>query len=155
MVVDLLVRQSYRLYAAVLVVWGAWSLAWALLPVDMAATTVGYGWLAIAAFGVPVTLGLALGRSSLFSSSPSEIDRFATNAMSGAPLVAYATALVLWSGVMVAWSAGGLAVPATVVGYGWLAIAAFGVAITVGLVSTHRVEVMAAIGIETPAAEQI
>ena len=149
MVTDLLLRQAYRLYAAILAIWGGWSLAWTFLPVDMASTTIGYGWLVIAALGVPVTIGLVATRSTLFEVSSPEIRRFEANTFSGVPLVAYAVALVAWSAVFAVWSTAGLGVSATVIGYGWLAIAAYGAVLTVGLVSTHRAEVLAAVGVRT------
>lgn len=150
MVTDLLLRQAYRLYAAMLAIWGGWSLVWTFLPVDMATATIGYGWLVIAALGVPVTAGLVASRSTLFDVSTLEAKRFEANSFSGAPLVAYAVALVVWSAVFAVWSTAGLAVNATVVGYGWLAIAAYGAVLTIGLVSTHRAEVLAAVGVRTP-----
>lgn len=149
MVTNLLLRQAYRLYAATLAIWGGWSLVWTFLPIDMAASTIGYGWLVIAAVGVPVTAGIIATRSTLFDVSSLEIERFEANTFSGAPLLAYAVALVVWSGVFVIWSTSGLAINATVLGYGWLAIAAYGGVLTVGLVSTHRSEVLAAVGVST------
>lgn len=150
MVRELLLRQAYRLYAAVLVIWGAWTLSWSLFGLEMASTTVGYGWLAIAAVGVPVTVGLFATRRSLFEAPAREVDRFTANSLSGWPLVAYAAALVGWSAVFAAWWSGTVSVSSTVVGYGWLAIAAYGTVLTIGLVSTHRSEVLAAVGVQTP-----
>lgn len=156
-----IVRQGYRLYAAMLVIWGGWSLAWGLFSIEMSPTTIGSGWLLIAGIGVPVTVGLYLSRVSVFDTTTLDIAEFRANSFTGAPLVAYAGLLVVWSVVFTAWwtgvfqgSAGTVAV-STVVGYGWLTIAGYGAALTIGLVSTHRAEVLDAVGVRTIESERI
>lgn len=161
MVGTFLVRQGYRLYAATLAIWGGWSLLWGLVSIEMSSTTIGTGWLVIAGIGIPVTMGLYRSRVSVFDTTTPDIAQFQANSITGAPLVAYAGVLVLWSLVFTAWwtgvlqgAIGGVAV-STVVGYGWLAIAGYGGVLTAVLASTHRSEVMDAVGIRTIERERV
>jgi len=61
----------------------------------------------------------------------------------------------VWSLVFLGWATGVVGVSATVVGYGWLAIAAYGTVLTVGLVVIHREKVLDAARISTFDANQL
>lgn len=155
MVKQLAVRQGYRFYAAFVVVWAAFGVVWAVGPIDTSATTIGYGWLALAAMGVPVVSGMYATRDDVFSGKTRAINRFNDHSLSGWPLGLYAAAILVWSVVFAAWMTGSLALDATVVAYGWYAIAAYGTVLTIGLISLHRERVVDALGIESVPEERI
>lgn len=154
MVKKLAVRQGYRFYAAVLLIWSAFTALWGGTAIDISATTIGYGWVAIAMSGAPVALGLYATRTHVFDGRVRDINRFNENTLSGWPLGVYAGAIVAWSVVFMGWLTGSLALSPTSIAAGWFLIAIYGTVLTVGLVSSHRDKVMDALHIRTPTQNQ-
>lgn len=149
MVRKLMVRQGYRFYAAVLVLWAAFIGFWGLSSIPLSPETIGYGWLAVAVIGVPISIGLYATRDSIFTGRQETMDRFTDHTLSGWPLGIYTASIVVWSAVFVAWMNGSIALSPGILAGGWFAIAAYGAVLTVGLISLHRQEVMEAINLRT------
>lgn len=140
-----LVRQAYRLYAVTLVIWAAWSGIWLGTNLNIEANMIGMGWLAVAVFGVVVAIALGLTRIhdevQLFKtqSNRDRIHRFNNHAFGGAFLNLYVIALAAWSFLTLEWVTLNLGlVGRTIVGGGWLIIALYGVALTIGLTVKHK-----------------
>lgn len=121
------------MYAAVLVLWAAWSGGWLAPDVAMAASAVGTGWLAIAAFGAVVGVALGLTRVSdeyrLFKtqSNRERIRRFRDHVFGGGFLGLYVVALAAWSLLTVKWVVLNLGIVGrSIVAYGWFLIALYG-----------------------------
>ncbi|MFA1609995.1 hypothetical protein [Halobellus rubicundus] len=138
------IRQAYRGYGAAVIVWAGWSAVWLGTDLRMDPSVLGYGWLAIAAFGAVVGVSMAsvhLRGDGLFRTEPNRrrLARFDEHRLSGAPLYAYVAALVGWAVLTGAWTAGLVAgIDAALVGYGWIAIALYGVGLTIALAVTHK-----------------
>lgn len=133
----LIMRQSYRLYMGALGVLGAWSLLRSTGTISMDPLTLGYGWIALAVAGGVLTIGLYRTRESTFTGSTEERRQFNRHILSGAPLQLYGLVIVGWAAVFGIWYAGLVEMSTTVLGYGWLAIAAYGAILTTGLISKH------------------
>jgi hypothetical protein len=153
------VRQAYRLYAAALVLWAAWSGLWLVTDIGMTATTVGTGWLVVAAFGAVVAVALGLTRISdeyrLFKTGTNRerIRRFQTHAFGGGFLGLYVVALAAWSFLTIEWIVVNLGlVGRTIVAYGWFLIALYGLALAVGLTTKHSDAVLEEVDEVTPTA---
>jgi hypothetical protein len=153
------VRQAYRLYAAALVLWAAWSGVWLVTEIGMTASTVGTGWLVVAAFGAVVAVGLGLTRASdeyrLFKtrSNRERIRRFRDHAFGGGFLGLYVVALAAWSFLTVEWVVINLGIVGrSIVAYGWFMIAVYGLALAVGLTTKHSEAVAEEVDAVTPPA---
>lgn len=141
------VRQGYRLYLATLAIWSVWTAVWMNLNLSISATSIGYGWYAISLGGLGLTAGLVTTRTELFAGSRQSVERFSDSGRTAVALGAYTTALVVWSAVSVAWWTGAVALGSELVGTGWLAVAAFGLLLTVGLCVAHWSELSVAAGL--------
>ena len=138
------VRQAYRLYAAALVLWAAWSGVWLVTDVGTTASAVGTGWLVVAAFGAMVGVALALTRVSdeyrLFKTRTNRerIRRFRGHAFGGQFLGLYVVAIAAWSFLTVEWLVVNLGIVGRpIVAYGWFLVALYGLALAVGLTTKH------------------
>jgi len=143
-----LVTQSFRGYCAVAVIVAGFTGLWAVDVISVAIPVVGYAWLAVAAIGTLVAVGMAARPEEVIEPDATDdrIEEFEETAVTGAPLNLYAVALAAWACVSFGWVLGGMsAAGLTVVGYGWLAIAAYGVLVAAGLVATHSDEVATAV----------
>lgn len=144
------VRQGYRLYLATLAIWSVWTAVWMNLELSISAMTIGYGWYAISLGGIGLTAGLVATRTELFAGSPGSFDRFADSDRTALALGGYAAALVAWSAVSVAWWTGAVPLGTGLVGTGWLAVAAFGLLLTIGLCVAHWSDLAGAARLRTP-----
>ena len=138
------VRQAYRLYAGALALWAAWSGIWLATNIGMTASTVGTGWLVVAAFGALVGVALGVTRISdeyqLFKTQTNRerIRRFQDHALGGKFLGLYVVALAAWSFLTIEWIVVNLGiVGSSIVAYGWFMIALYGLALTIGLTTKH------------------
>lgn len=153
------VRQAYRLYAAALVLWAAWSGVWLVTDIGMTASNIGAGWLVVAAFGAVVCVGLGLTRVSdeyrLFKtqSNRERIRRFRDHVFGGGFLGLYVVALAAWSFLTVEWVVINLGlVGRSIVAYGWFMIALYGLALGIGLTTKHSEAVTEEVDELTPPA---
>lgn len=74
------------------------------------------------------------------------IEEFESATVTGRPFDGYFGALAMWAAVSFGWVLGGMsATGLTVVGYGWLAIAVYGIIVGAGIVRNHRKDVKAAV----------
>jgi FtsH-binding integral membrane protein len=138
------VRQAYRLYAAALVLWAAWSGVWLVTDIGMTASAVGTGWFVVAAFGAIVGVALALTRVSdeyrLFKTGTNRerVRRFRDHVFGGQFLGLYVVAIAAWSFLTVEWLVVDLGIVGrTIVGYGWFLVALYGLALAIGLTTKH------------------
>jgi hypothetical protein len=149
------VRQAYRGYGVAAVVWAGWSAVWLGTDLRMDPATVGYGWLAIAAVGAVLGVTMVTMRYhdgyDLFREDRRTVRRFEDHSLSGTPLHIYVGGMGAWSVLTVAWLTGVVGtVGASVVGYGWFAIALYGLGLTVGLAVKHKQELVDAVDDVTP-----
>lgn len=138
------VRQAYRLYAAALVLWAAWSGVWLVTDIGMTASAVGTGWFVVAAFGAIVGVALALTRVSdeyrLFKTGTNRerVRRFRDHVFGGQFLGLYVVAIAAWSFLTLEWLVVDLGIVGrTIVGYGWFLVALYGLALAIGLTTKH------------------
>jgi len=153
MSLERVIRQAYRGYGVAAVVWAGWSVLWIGTDLRMDPSIVGYGWLAIAAFGALVGASMAsmhLRGDALFRTALKrrQFRRFEDSALTGAPLSGYVAGLVAWAALTGAWMAG-VGIDVAVVGYGWLAIALYGAGLTIALAVTHKRDLADAIDATT------
>lgn len=133
----LIMRQSYRLYMAAVGVLAIWSLLGSTSVFSIDPVTLGYSWIALAVVGGVMGIGLYRKREKTFSGSKEERKRFERHSLSGAPLYLYGVAIAGWAVFFGGWYSGLVEVSTTLLGYGWLAIAAYGAVLTIGLVTKH------------------
>ncbi len=153
------VRQAYRLYAAALVLWAAWSGVWLVTDIGMTASAVGTGWFVVAAFGAIVGVALALTRVSdeyrLFETGTNRerVRRFRDHVFGGQFLGLYVVAIAAWSFLTVEWVVVDLGIVGrTIVAYGWFLVALYGLALTIGLTTKHGEAVVEEVDEVTPSA---
>jgi hypothetical protein len=143
-----ILTQCFRGYAAIGVVAAGFTALWALGVVDVAMPLVGYAWFVVAAVGTVVAVGLATKKEEAVEQDAVEerIEVFETATVTGRPLELYIGLLAAWAAVSFGWVLGGMAASGlVVVGYGWLAIAAYGVVVGIGIAMNHRTEVATAV----------
>jgi hypothetical protein len=148
MVRKFMVDQGFRVYSIALLVVAGFTGAWSLGAVDAAPLTLGVLWAGVAALGGIAAVVMALRKDRAVADDMSRERRrtFETNPLTGTPLNVYLAGLAGWAAVTLAWLAAGLGTGfATVVGYGWVAVAAYGGVLTLGLVVTHSETVITAV----------
>lgn len=153
------VRQVYRGYGIAAVVWAGWSFVWAGTDIGIAPSTIGYGWLTIAAVGLllgATMIGMRVHDDyQLFRTAENRrhVHQFNDHTLSGTPLHLYVGLLAVWAALTLAWATGAFAgVGTAVVGYGWLAIALYGGVLTVGLAVEHKERLVDAVDDVAPIA---
>jgi FtsH-binding integral membrane protein len=156
------VRQAYRLYAAALVLWAAWSGVWLVTDIGMTASAVGTGWFVVAAFGAIVGVALALTRVSdeyrLFKTGTNRerVRRFRDHVFGGQFLGLYVVAIAAWSFLTLEWLVVDLGIVGrTIVGYGWFLVALYGLALAIGLTTKHSDAVAEEVDEVTPSTVDI
>ncbi len=143
-----LLTQSFRGYAAIAAVIAGFTALWALGFIEMSMSIVGYAWFAVAAVGTVVAVGMATKPDEVVEpdATADRIEAFEGTIVTGRPLDLYIGALAGWAAVSFGWVLGGAsAAGLTVVGYGWLAIAAYGVLVGAGLLMNHSDDVATAV----------
>ncbi|WP_256402178.1 hypothetical protein [Halorubrum salinum] len=142
------ITQCFRGYCALAVIVSGFTALWALGVISVAIPVVGYAWFAVAAAGTVVAAGLFTRREEAVEADATDdrLDRFERSSLTGTPLTLYAGALAAWAAVSFGWVLGGMSADGlAVVGYGWLAIAAYGALVGVGLVVNHSTAVATAV----------
>lgn len=143
-----LLTQCFRGYAAVGALGAVLTALLAFGVVDISLSALGYGWLGVAALGAVVGLGILTNKETVLEADTSfqRLETFEETVFTGRPLDAYIVALGAWAAVSVGWVLGGMSTSGlTVVGYGWLSIAAYGAFVGIGIVLNHREDVRTAI----------
>ncbi|TKX73718.1 hypothetical protein EXE46_12655 [Halorubrum sp. GN11_10-6_MGM] len=121
---------------------------WALGVIDVAVPIVGYAWFAVAAIGTVVAVGMTTRKDDVVEADASteRVEEFEEATVTGLPLNLYVGALAAWAAVSFGWVLGGMsAAGLEVVGYGWLAIAAYGAIVGIGLARNHNDELATAV----------
>lgn len=139
--------QCFRGYAAVAVVVAGFTALWALGIIEVALPIVGYAWFAVAAVGVFVSVGIAAKDDEVIEADATEerVETFEDATVTGRPFEGYILALAVWAAVSFGWVLGGSsAAGLDVVGYGWLAIAAYGVVVGLGIARNHSEDIATA-----------
>jgi hypothetical protein len=135
--------RFFRGYAAIAVIVAGFTALWALGVIDVAIPLVGYAWFAVAAVGTVVAVGMTVKNEEVIETDAAEerISEFEKAMVTGRPFEFYIGALAAWAAVSFGWVLGGMsAAGLTVVGYGWLAIAAYGLVVGLGIIMNHKEE---------------
>ncbi|GAB7009644.1 hypothetical protein [Halorubrum trueperi] len=143
-----LVTQCFRGYCALAVIVSGFTALWALGVISVAVPVVGYAWFAVAAAGTVVAAGMFVQRDEAIVADATEerVDRFERAAFTGTPLNLYIGALAAWASVSFGWVLGGMSADGiAVLGYGWLAIAAYGAVVGIGIAAAHGEDVATAV----------
>jgi hypothetical protein len=122
--------------------------AWAMGIVDVAIPLVGYVWFAVAAVGTVVAVGMVTRKEEVIEPNAADerIETFEQATVTGRPFELYIGALAVWAAVSFGWVLGGMSASGlAVVGYGWLAIAVYGVIVGIGIAMNHGDDVATAI----------
>lgn len=150
-----ILTQCFRGYAAIGVIAAGITALWTLGVVEMAIPLIGYAWFIVAAAGTVVAVGLATKHDEVVEpdAAPDRIETFEDATVTGRPFELYIAALAAWAAVSFGWVLGGMSVEAivtiggvsasglVVVGYGWLAIALYGVVVGISIAMNHREDV--------------
>lgn len=143
-----LLTQSFRGYAAIAAIVAGFTALWAIGIVEVSISIVGYAWFAVAAVGTVVAIGMAAKPEEVIEPDATDerIETFEESELTGTPLNTYVVALAMWAAVSFGWVLGGMsAAGLTVVGYGWLAIAAYGLIVALGIALNHSDDIETAI----------
>jgi hypothetical protein len=121
---------------------------WALDILAVPISLVGYGWIGVAVVGAVVAAGMRAAPDEVIEPDATDdrVETFEGSTLTRRPLELYISALALWAAVSFGWVPGGMsAAGLTLVGYGWLAIAFYGVVAGAGLVAAHGDDVATAV----------
>ncbi|WP_283403336.1 hypothetical protein [Halorubrum sp. DM2] len=143
-----LVTQLFRTYGVLAVIVAGFTALWALGVIDVAVPIVGYAWFAVAAVGTVVAAGMVTRKPEVVEedADTERVEEFEESALSGGPLNLYVASLGAWAAVSFGWVLGGMsAAGLEVVGYGWVAIAVYGVVVGVGLARNHSDDIAVAV----------
>lgn len=143
-----LLTQCFRAYAVIGVLAAGFTALWTIGVIDVAIPFVGYAWLGVAAVGTVVAVGMITKKDEVIEPDAVEerIDDFEDATVTGRPFDLYIGALAMWAAVSSGWVLGGMsAAGLTVVGYGWLAIAAYGVVVVAGIALNHKADIVDAV----------
>lgn len=143
-----LLTQCFRGYAAIGVIAAGFTALWAIGIIDVAIPLVGYAWFIVAAAGTVIVVGMVTKQEEVImpDATTERIEAFEETPVTGRPLELYIGALATWAAVSFGWVLGGMsAAGLTVVGYGWLTIAAYGVIIGIAIAMNHREDVATAV----------
>jgi hypothetical protein len=157
-----IVRQGYRVYGLALLAWAGWSGLWIITGLNMDPSIVGYGWLTITVFGAILTVSMGvlwyMTDYTLFKKDRHQrrVSRFNNHMLSSTPLHVYVLVMIAWSLLTVEWWVLNLGlVERTVVGFGWLLIAVYGLALTLGLSVKHKDDIVETVDEVTPASVEM
>lgn len=142
--------QCFRGYAVLSLLAAGFTALWALGVINpiVSLPLVGYVWLIVAAAGTVVAVGMITKKEELLEpdTAPERIEAFEEATVTGRPLDLYLGALAMWAGVSFGWVLGGMsAAGLTIVGYGWFAIAAYGVIVGIRIARNHRKDLATAV----------
>lgn len=137
-------NRCFRAYAAIAVVAAGFTALWALGVISVSLPLVGYAWFVVAAAGTVVAVGMIVKREDVIDpdAAPKRIETFEEATITGRPFDLYIGALAMWAAVSFGWILGGAsAAGLTLVGYGWFAIAAYGLVVGIGIARTHKEDI--------------
>jgi hypothetical protein len=143
-----ILTQCFRGYAAIAVVAAGFTALWALGVIDVAIPIVGYAWFVVAAAGTVIAVGMITKDEEVIEPDATQkrLDRFENATVTGRPLDMYIGSLAMWAAVSFGWVLGGMSADGlAIVGYGWLAIAAYGVVVGIGIAMNHSEDVATAV----------
>ncbi|MCQ4334413.1 hypothetical protein KM295_13195 [Natronomonas sp. F2-12] len=143
-----ILTHCFRGYAAIGAVAAGFTALWAIGVIDVTMPLVGYAWFIVAAAGTVVAVGLITKQEEVFEldTTPEQLETFEESTLTGRPFDMYIGALAAWAAVSFGWVLGGMsAAGLTVVGYGWFAIAAYGLLIGIGIALNHREDIVTAV----------
>jgi hypothetical protein len=143
-----LLTQCFRAYAVIDVLAAGFTALWTLGVIDVAVPFVGYAWLGVAAVGTVIAVGMITKKETVIEpdAAAERIDDFEDATVTGRPFDLYIGALAMWAAVSFGWVLSGMGTAGlTVVGYGWFAIAAYGVVVGLGIALNHKEDVADAI----------
>lgn len=143
-----LVTQTFRAYSALAITVAGFTALWALDIITVGIPMVGYAWFAVAGLGTIVAVGMGARPEETIEpdATPDRIETFEDSTTTGRPLELYLGALAMWAAVSFGWVLGGMSTAGLdIVGYGWLAIAAYGVIVGIGIVRNHSEDVATAV----------
>ena len=139
-----LITQCFRGYAALAAVVAGFTALWTLGVINVAVPLIGYAWFAVAAAGTVVAVGIATKKEDVIAPDAPDkrIEKFEEATITGRPFDLYIGALAAWAAVSFGWVLGGMSTAGlTVVGYGWLAIAVYGLVVGVSIAMNHKEDV--------------
>jgi hypothetical protein len=139
---------GFRTYAIGVLI-GALLTAVALFDVyAFSMTMLGAVWVVLAIFGGVVAVGMTTKKEVVLvdDQTGEQKERFETTDLTGLPLSVYFVSAAVWSGVSAGWTLGGQSVDTLfTIGYGWLAIAAYGAVLGVGIAVRHSTDITEAV----------
>ena len=139
-----MLTQCFRGYAAIAAVVAGFTALWALGVINVAIPLIGYAWFGVAAVGTVVAVGMATKKGDVVEPDAADerIEEFEDATVTGRPFDLYIGSLAAWAAVSFGWVLGGMSgAGLTVVGYGWLAIAAYGLVVGIGIAMNHKEDV--------------
>lgn len=143
-----ILTQCFRGYGVIAAIVAGFTALWALGVINVAIPLIGYAWFGVAAVGTVVAVGLKMKKEEVIEPDAADerVDEFEDATVTGRPFELYIGALAAWAAVSFGWVLGGMSVSGlAVVGYGWLAIAFYGLVVGVGIAMNHKEDVATAI----------
>lgn len=143
-----ILNQCFRGYAVLGIIAAGFTALWAIGLIEVSIPLIGYAWLAVAAVGTVVAVGMLTKQEEVIEvdAADERIEEFEKATVTGRPFDLYIGALAAWAAVSFGWVLGGMSTAGlTVVGYGWLAIAVYGAIVGIGIIINHREDVATAI----------
>lgn len=145
-----MLTQCFRGYAVMSVLAAGFTALWALGVINpvVSLPLVGYAWLIVAAAGTVVAVGMITKKDEVIEAdaSPERIEEFENASVTGRPFDLYLGGLAMWAAVSFGWVLGGMsAAGLTIVGYGWFALAAYGLVVGIGIARNHKEDIATAV----------
>jgi hypothetical protein len=139
---------GFRTYAVAAAAVALLTVASVFDAVSLPATALGAAWVLLALLGAVVIVGMTARKQVVLldDQSGQELERFETTDLTGLPLNAYVVFAAMWAAVSFGWLLGGRSLDALfTIGYGWLAVAAYGAILAVGLAVHHSRDISEAV----------
>ena len=149
------IEGCFRAYAVAAVGASVLTVLVVLGLVELSPTALAAVWIGIAALGGVTAVGMTTNKRETCANNLSEGQerRFTRCWFTGWPLNVYLIAVMIWAGVSFGWVLGGTSASTFhIVGYGWLAVAAYGVVLLIGLLVSHSEDVASAVDFTDPEA---
>lgn len=141
-------RIGFRTYAVAVAAGALLTVASVFEAISLPATGLGAVWVLLALLGALVVVGMTTRKQVVLldDQTDRELERFETTDLTGLPLNAYVVFAAMWAAVSFGWLLGGRSLDALfTIGYGWLAVAAYGAVLGVGLAVHHSRDISEAI----------
>ena len=131
---------GFRAYAIAVVLGALVTVASIFNVVNLSTNILGSIWVLLAVLGAIVIVGMTTQQQVVLVSDQTngEKERFETTDLTGLPLSVYFVSAAIWAGVSFGWILGGRSLDTLfAIGYGWLAIAAYGAILGLGIAINH------------------